>query len=105
MANPILVARAIFEECKKPLIGALFKNVVADNLQAGDIRFARALDYETMPDWVRVVAGGNPNLLSDVAQIALEVFLMDAAMDPPEVSKPGFLDGFMADSDYHLYLN
>lgn len=107
MANPIFFARAIIDECKKPVIGDLFTRVVCANLQVNDVNYACGLDYEAMPDWVRVVAGGNTDLLFDVAQIAFEVFLSEAdEMDPFEASKKtDFLDGTTALTDFNLFLN
>ena len=107
MGNPIDFAQAIIEECKKPVIGDLFKSVLTANLQVSDIYYACGLESESIPDWVRVVAGGNPEMLTAVAQIALEVFLSDALeIDPVEPSKKtDFPDGTSSLTDFNLFLN
>lgn len=68
------LANAIIKETRHPVWGELFKKLLAGALTSDDIEMACAVGTPR-PDWVGIIAGGNPNYLSAVADIALTDFI------------------------------
>lgn len=74
MINATILAAAITREVNHPIWSGLFMRVIAGRLTVMDIYAAAEINGDH-PDWAGAVAGGNPDFLEEVAEVAFTDFI------------------------------
>ena len=85
-----VLAHAVFNEARDPVMGGLFMRMVLGELTIEDVDFACEFGFDC-PTWVGVIAGGNPDFLSAVSDVSLQFFFGDLIADTHELEE-GLVD-------------